>query len=388
MENFIFHNPTKILFGREIVKQLGSEIGKKARRVLFLYGKGSIKENDVYRQVVTSLTDNNIFFVEYSGIKPNPLLSDVKKAITICRDENLDAILAVGGGSVMDSAKVIAAGVLFQNDIWECFGPLKKYSILDALPIYNVVTISATGSEMNSAAVITNDELNLKMSFYSNAVFPVASFIDPDFQKSLPEKQTIYGAIDIICHVTENYFNGTASTEIQDCIAEGIIKVVMEKTPILLKNPCDYDARAQFAWAGTLALNGINSAGRGLGDWSTHRIGHAISALYDFPHALTLAIVLPAWMKYCYKNDVRKFARFGREIFQLEGDTEETASASIFNFQQWIQNLGVKTSLIDQGVRIDEIKRIANNASIPYPLGALKKLDSIDVENILHLTNY
>lgn len=388
MENFVFHNPTKIVFGRDVVNQLGPEVIKKARRVLFLYGKGSIKRNNAFDQAMTSLKENNIFVIEYGGIKPNPLISDVRNAISICRNENLEGIVAVGGGSVLDSAKVIAAGALFQNDIWECFGPQKKYTVLEALPIYTVLTISATGSEMNSAAVITNDEWNTKKSFYSNAVFPVVSFIDPDFQRTLPEQQTIYGAIDIICHVTENYFNGNPSTEMQDYIAEGIIKVIMEKTSVLLANPYDYDARAQFAWAGTLALNGLNSAGRGLGDWSTHRIGHAISALFDFPHALTLAIVLPAWMKYCYKEDVSKFARFGKEIFQLRGSNEEIASTGIFKFQQWIQDLGIKTSLIDNGVRIDEIKKIVNNDSIPYPLGALKKLNLIDVENILHLSNY
>jgi alcohol dehydrogenase YqhD (iron-dependent ADH family) len=306
----------------------------------------------------------------------------------LCKDENIEAVVAVGGGSVLDSAKVIAAGSLFQNDIWDCFGPQKKYTLLDALPVYTVLTISATGSEMNSTAVITNDELNTKMSFYSDAVYPIASFIDPDYQKSLPAKQTIYGAIDIVCHVMENYFNGKPSTEMQDYLAEGIMHVIFEKTSILLKNPDDYEARAQFAWAGTLALNGLNSAGRGFGDWSTHRIGHAISALYDFPHALTLAIVLPAWMKYCYKNDIEKFDRFGREMYQLTGDKENVASEGIFRFQQWIMDLGIKTSLIDQGIRIDEIKKIANNQSIPYPLGKLKTLYSDDVENILHLTNY
>lgn len=388
MENFVFHNPTRVLFGKNIVKQLGQEVVKKARRVLFLYGKGSIKGNGIYDQIVESLKECNIFYIEYSGIKPNPLLSDVRKAISICKEENIEAIIAVGGGSVLDSAKVIAAGSLFQNDIWDCFGPQKKYSILEALPVFSVLTISATGSEMNSTAVITNDEQNTKLSFYSDAVYPTASFIDPDYQKSLPSKQTIYGAIDIICHVMENYFNGYPSTEMQDYLAEGIMQVIFKKTSILLDDPDNYEARAQFAWAGTLALNGLNSAGRGLGDWSTHRIGHSISALYDFPHALTLAIVLPAWMKYCYKNDINKFSRFGREIYNLTGDSEKVASEGIFRFQQWIIDLGIKTSLIDHGIRIDEIKKIANNQSIPYPLGKLKTLNISDVENILHLTNY
>jgi alcohol dehydrogenase YqhD (iron-dependent ADH family) len=388
MENFVFHNPTRIFFGKSILKQLGTEVAKKSRRVLFLYGKGSIKQNGVFEQIIDTLKDNNLFFVEYSGIKPNPLLCDVRKAISICKEENLDSIVAVGGGSVLDSAKAIAAGALFQNDIWDCFGPQKKYTILDAIPIYNVLTISATGSEMNPTAVITNDETNEKLSFYSDAVYPLASFIDPDIQKSLPRKQTIFGAIDIICHVMENYFNGISGTDIQDYLAEGIMKVIIEKTPLLLENPDDYQARAQFAWAGTLALNGLNSAGRDVGDWSTHRIGHAISAMFDFSHGLTLAIVLPAWMKYCYKNDVEKFARFGREIFHLSGDNEKVAIEGIFKFQQWIQDMSIKTSLIDNGIRIDEIDKIAINSSIPYPLGKLKILKEEDVKNILHLSNY
>lgn len=388
MENFVFHNPTKIYFGKSILKQLGAEVAKKARRVLFLYGRGSIKSNGVFEQIVDTFKENNLFFKEFSGIKPNPLLSDVQSAIAICKEENLEAIVAVGGGSVLDSAKAIAAGALFQNDIWDCFGKQNKYTILDALPIYNVLTISATGSEMNSAAVITNDETKAKLSFYSEAIFPVASFIDPEIQKSLPRDQTIYGAIDIICHVMENYFNGVPATEMQDYLAEGIMKVVMEKCPLLLEDPSNYHARAQFAWAGTLALNGLNSAGRGTGDWSTHRIGHAISAIFDFPHGLTLAIVLPAWMKYCYKNDIEKFARFGREIFNLMGDTDKIAIEAIFKFQQWILNMGIKTTLIDNGIRIEEINKISSNLSIPYPLGKLKTLDRQDVENILHLSNY
>jgi len=388
MEDFVFENPTKIFFGKGTIKKLGSEVSQRARRVLLISGKGSIRQNGVYDQVVSTLRENKIYFMEFFGIKPNPTLEDVEKAVCICRQNDLDALIAVGGGSVIDTAKAVAAGVKFQGDIWDCFGKNPKFKIVEALPVYCVLTISASGSEMNSTSVITNEKTKSKFSLYSHALYPVASFLDPDVQKSLPPLQTIYGAIDIVCHVMEVYFNGKHYTEMQDYLSEGIMKVIFEKTRLLLDDPDDYEARAQFVWAGTLALNGLNAAGRGQGDWSTHRIGHALSALYDLPHGLTLAIVLPAWLRYCYKEDMDKFSRFGKEVYSLVGGKSRIASDSIFRFQQWIHGLGVKTSLVEQGIRIDEIPCIANNPSIPYPLGVLRNLEPSDVENVLHLTNY
>lgn len=388
MEDFVFENPTKIFFGKGIISKFGTEVSQRARRILLLMGKRSSKTSGAYQQVVDSLMEKKIHFVEFNGIKPNPSYKSVKEAIQVCRKENLDAVVAIGGGSTIDTAKAVAAGVKFQGELWDCFGKNPRFKIVEALPIYCVLTISASGSEMNSTSVITNDENQSKLSLYSNALYPVASFLDPDFQKSLPPLQTIYGAIDIVCHVMEVYFNGVSHTEMQDYLAEGIMKIIFENTRILLDDPNNYESRAQFVWAGTLALNGLNSAGRGLGDWSTHRIGHALSAMFDLPHGLTLAIVLPAWLRYCYKDDVNKFARFGREVYKLIGNNQKIASEAIFLFHKWILGLGISTSLVDQGIRIDEISNIAKNPSIPYPLGVLRKLDLNDVENILHLTNY
>jgi hypothetical protein len=387
MENFTFFNPTKIVFGKDVISKIGEEVSKVAKKVLILYGRGSIKTNGVYETVKGSLDFNGISSVELGGIKPNPVLSKVKEAISIARNENVEAIVAIGGGSVIDTAKAVAAGYYYDGDIWDAFCGLCK--IEKALAIFTVLTISATSSEMNNGAVITNEEKNMKVSFFSEHTYPKVSFIDPEVQFTLPKIQVAYGAVDMISHICELYFNGVHNTEVQDYIAEGLIKTIMRNTEIILNSPSNYEARAQFIWAGTLSLNGINAAGRGLGDWSTHKIGHAISALYDIPHGETLAIVMPAWMRYCMKADLSKFARFGREIFKITAPTEEEiAIKGILALKEWFESIGVKTSLTDVGIRVDEIPKIAYNPGITYPLGTLKSLEREDVENILRLANY
>jgi alcohol dehydrogenase len=388
MENFIFYNPTKIIFGKGVINQIGSEISKIGRKVLLLYGKGSIKENGVYDSVCQSLKDNYISYIEVSNIKPNPVVSKVREAIKVAREENVEAIIAIGGGSVIDTAKAVAVGFYHEGDIWD-FILNNTNTTSKALPIITVLTISATSSEMNRGSVILNEENNMKIAFYSENTFPVISFIDPEAQYSLPQIQLAYGAVDIITHVLELYFDGTKNTEFQDYFAESIIKTVIKNTEKLLLNQRDYEARAQFVWMGTLALNGLNAAGRNFGDWATHRIGHAISAIYDTAHGETLSIVLPAWMRYCLKVDIHKFARFGSEIFSIKAtDPEEVGIKGILALKDWFKKIGVSTSLVDSGIRIYDIPKIAINPSIRYPVGKLKILEQADVENILRLTNY
>ncbi|HOJ16394.1 MAG TPA: iron-containing alcohol dehydrogenase [Caldisericia bacterium] len=388
MENFTFFNPTKVIFGRDVILKLGEEVSKIGKKVLILYGQGSVKKNNVYDKAVKSLINSHITFIELGGIKSNPVLSKVKEAINIARSESVDAIIAIGGGSVIDTAKATAAGYYYNGDIWDAFSGSVK--IEKALPIFTVLTISATSSEMNNGAVITNEENNMKVSFFSEVTYPKVSFIDPTIQFSLPNIQVAYGAVDMITHIFELYFNGTPNTEVQDYIATGIVKTILRNTEIILNNPFDYEARAQFVWAGTLALNGINAAGRGLGDWATHKIGHALSAIYDLPHGETLAIVLPAWMRYCMKVDVMRFAKAGREMFDINSglSPEETAIKGIMKLKDWFGSIGVKTSLVDVGIRVDEIPQIASNPSITYPVGKLKLLNKDDVINILRLANY
>ncbi len=385
MKNFIFHNPVRIVFGKEIIPTLSSYMARN-EKVLLLYGKGSILNNGIYDQVTQSLKQAGITWKDFAGIKPNPTLSQVRSAIAICRQENIKAVVAVGGGSVIDAGKAIAAGACFDGDVWDGF--LKKISWPQALPLYVVLTISATGSEMNSAAVVTNEETQAKMSFYSPGTFPKVSFLDPTLQYTLPEKQTIYGAMDMMAHVLEFYFNGTPDTDVQDYFSEGLMKTIMKHLDIVLNHPKNYESRAQLVWAGTLALNGLNAAGRDKGDFSSHRIGHALSACYDLPHAETLSIVMPAWMRYVYKQDIPQFARFAREVFGLQGSENDLASKGVQAFQDWVRKLGLPLSCVDVGIRMDAIPSLANNPSIPFPLGTLKPMQSEDVESILRLSNY
>jgi hypothetical protein len=388
MEDFIFQNTTKIYFGKYVLPELGNEVTKKARKVLLVLGTGQVMQTQAYTDTWQSLYDQQIQVIEFTGITPNPPLSRIKQAIDLSRAESIGAVVALGGGSVLDAAKTIAAGHLFQGEIWDCFGPKRKCKILQALPVFSVLTISATGSEMNGTAVVTNDETHVKASLYSEAIYPTASFIDPSYQVTLSEQMTKYGAVDIFCHVTEQYFNQNTLSDVSDALSEGIMRTVLQRTKQILADTTLVEPRAQLAWAGTMALNGLPGLGRGGGDFSSHRIGHALSALYDFPHGLTLAIVLPAWMRYVYKEAIPRFAQFGRNVFHLKGSDEETASKGIIALQNWIHSLGISTSLVDQGIRIDELQEIVRNESIPYPLGKLRVLEPNDVENILHLTNY
>ncbi len=285
MKKFVFHNPTKIIFGENTVSKIGEEIKKSGlKKVLLHYGGGSIKKNGVYEQVTNSLKENNIDFIEVSGVKPNPILSKVHEGIKVARENNVDGILAVGGGSVIDSAKAIAGGFYYDGDIWDAYSG--KYVIKKALPLFTVLTLSATGSEMNGNSVITKEETKQKWATHSKHIYPKVSIIDPTVQFSLPPQQTVNGAVDAISHVMEYYFDGTTDTEIQDQIAEGIIRTVIKSTEILLKKPEDYHARANLAWSATLALNGLLNAGSSGGDWSSHTLEHSVSALFDIAHGL------------------------------------------------------------------------------------------------------
>ncbi len=379
MRDFVFHNPTKIVFGKGKVKQIGEEIKSFGiKKVLLLYGRGSIKKNGVYDDVTNSLNENGIDWIEVSGVKPNPVLSKVHEAIAVARKENVEAILAVGGGSVIDSAKTVAAGFYYEGDIWDAF--IGKYKVEKSLPIFVVLTISATGSEMNGGAVITNEKTNQKYSFWSFTSYPKVSIIDPTVQFSLPREQTVYGGVDAIVHVLEYYFDGAKGRILMDRIMESIIKTIMESVEKLIEDPKDYDARSNLAWSATLALNGLTSAGSFGGDWSSHAIEHSLSALYDIPHGAGLAIITPAWMRYVMEEDKEKFERFAKEIFG-----KSSAEEGIKAFKSWLKSVGAPTSLRDAGIPESDIEKITDNAAMRSPFGKLKKLYRKDIKEILKL---
>jgi len=384
MKNFDYHNPTRLVFGKDTIKDIGkfvSEYGDK--KVLLLYGKGSIFKNGVYDQVVESLDKYGIEYVEMSGVQPNPVLSKVRETVDFMKKENVDAIVAVGGGSVLDTSKIAAASFYYEGDPCDFYE--KKVFPEKALPIYGILTISATGSEMNSGGVITNEEEKKKWGWGSKYTYPRLSIVDPSIQKTLPVNQTVNGAVDTLTHVFEEYFDGTKDTLMADEFAEGIIRTTMETVKVLIKDPNDYEARANLAWAATLALNGLNGLGR-RGDWASHSIEHSISAYYDIAHAEGLAMVMPAWMKYVYKEDVDKFARFGEKIFGITGeDKEEVALKAIEAYKDFLKEIGAPVALSERNIGEDKIDVMAKNALLRGPLGGLKKLEEEDVYNILML---
>ncbi len=386
MQNFEYQNPTRIIFGQGTIAKIGNEIKNNGvKKVLMLYGKSSIFKNGVYEQTVKSLKENGIEFVELGGVKPNPVLSKVMEAVELCHKENVEGILAVGGGSVLDSAKAIGAGYYLKDDIWSIFDGRRIAE--QSLPVFTILTISATGSEMNSGGVITKEDENKKWPFRAGInSFPKASVIDPSIQASLPKEQTVNGAVDALSHIFEYYFDGAKESEIQDEIAESLMRVIIKHVQILLKDPSNYDSRAQLAWCATSALNGSTAVGRNYGDWSSHMLEHSVSAFYDIAHGAGLAIMFPAWMNYVHKNNVKKFARFAGKIFNItEGTEEEKALKGISELKEFYRRLGAPVSLREIGVKENDLNRLVENASLRLPLGRLKPLFKEDIEKIFKL---
>lgn len=384
MLNFTLYNPTKLVFGESTIEAIGEHLVKSGiRKVLIVYGKGSIMKNGVYDTVVESLENNNIDYIKLSGVKPNPVLSKVQEGIKLAKENEVDGVLAVGGGSVIDSSKAIAAGVCYEGDVWELFEG--KGSVKKALPLFTILTLSATGSEMNSGGVVTNEDEGKKWSFGSPLLYPKVSILDPSVQRSLPSNQTANGAIDAISHVFEAYYGGTESTDMLDELSEGIIRTVITHTRELLKDSNNYKSRSELAFAATLALNGLNGVGR-KGDWASHSIEHSLSVLNDIAHGSGLAIIMPAWMKYVYKEDVKKFAKFACHVFTInEGSDEEKALKGIEALRDFYKEIGAPITLKEVGVKREELDFIADNAAILAPLGTLKPLKRDDIYNILEI---
>lgn len=384
MQDFVYYNPTKVLFGQDANAKIAPLIAQEGiQRVLMLYGGGSIHRTGVYSQLVCSLEENGVVFVECPGVKQNPLLSKVEEAISLVRERGLQAILAVGGGSVIDSAKAISLGVLYDGSVWDFYSRAAKPS--KALPLYVVSTVSATASEMNSTSVLTNETLGHKSAVTNDLLFPRATSIDPSVQSSVPVRQTVNGGVDAICHVLETYFDGTKDVELQMEYSEGLVRSIMRLVEALLKNPCDYQARAQFAWASVCALNGTTWAGHlSRGDFASHAMGHSLSAAYDAIHGETLSVLMPAWMKFVMAENLGAFSRFSERVFQESGGSrEDRAAAGIEKLRGFFASLGAPTRMRDLGVPEDALPRLAADATRGGPVGTLKKLQAPDVLAIM-----
>lgn len=356
MENFEFFNPTRIIFGKETEKKIGKILKKDGvEKVLFVYGKSSIKEIGLYEKVVNSLKEEGIDFLEHGGVKPNPVLSHAKEGVEKAKRNKVDAILAVGGGSVIDEGKTIAVGAKTDEDIWKFFK--RDREIKEALPVYTILTLAATGSEMNGFAVITNEETQEKLSISSAHIFPRTSILNPELTFTVSGQYQAYAAVDTIAHVIEYYFTGQYCPNLQNRLIESIVETVMEITEIILKEPKNYNARAEFMWTSTLALNGLTRIGIKGGDFPNHMIAHSLGALYDLPHGACLSIVIPAWMKWHKEENLKQYERFAREIFNVE-----IAEEGINNLKAWFKKIGTPVSLKDAGIAESEIGKIVQNA--------------------------
>lgn len=355
MDNFSFHNPTRIEFGRGKEKEIGQHLAARGiKKVLLTYGSERIKQDGLFARVSQSLSEQGVAFVTCGGIVSNPLLSKVREGIALAREHQVQAILAVGGGSVLDSSKAMAAGVPYAGDVWDLFSGQGR--IEAALPIYDILTLAATGSEMNPGAVVTNEATQEKFAIFSSHLFPTVSVVNPDLMKTVSRDYLVYSAADIIAHCIEGYFTASVQPHFQSRLVEAIIKTVIENTEILLANPDDYLARAEFAWASTQALNGLTTAGTAGYGFPNHMIEHSLSALFNVPHGAGLSVVMPAWMRWYQVRNPARFERFAREVFGLEGGLQ-----GINALEQWFDRIGTPTRLAQLGIEASALPKILEN---------------------------
>ncbi|ABR34579.1 iron-containing alcohol dehydrogenase [Clostridium beijerinckii] len=382
MENFNYSIPTKVYFGKGQIKNLAAIIKESGNKILIAYGGGSIKKIGLYDEMIKILNDNSISYVELSGIEPNPRIETVRKGIKICKENNVEVVLAVGGGSTIDCAKVIAAGVKYEGDPWDLVTSPQK--INEVLPIVTILTLSATGSEMDPHAVISDMTTNQKLGTGHENMKPKASILDPEYTYSVPKNQTAAGTADIMSHIFETYFNHTKGVDIQDSTAEGLLRACIKYGKIAIENPKDYDARANLMWASSWAINGLISYGTN-SPWVVHPMEHELSAFYDITHGVGLAILTPHWMKYSLDDTtVFKFAQYGINVWGIDKNLDkfEIANKAIEKTSEFFKELGIPSTLREVGIEEDKLELMAKKAMNPYFKYAFKPLDENDILKI------
>ena len=382
MNNFTFHIPTDIRFGKDQIQCLPEELKKYGKNVLLVYGGGSIKRSGLYDKIRDLLKDFEVS--ELSGIEPNPKLTSVEKGAAICKEKDIQVILAVGGGSTLDASKHIAAAACYDGEPWEL---VKDRSLVKkALPVAVVLTICATGSEMNSGAVISNEKTLEKLEINHPLLYPKLSVCDPTYLYTLPPEQTAAGAVDILSHVMEQYFQSNDEAYITDVLSEAVMKTVVKYARKAMDEPQNYEARSNLMWASTVGLNHLLTVGKG-GAWSVHPIEHVISAYYDITHGVGLAILTPAWMEYVLSDKtVLRFARFAREVFGVkETDDAKATELGIEKVREFNRSLGMPSTLTEVGILQDKFDEMAAEAvrTSGISLRAYVKLEISDVKKIL-----
>jgi len=390
MLNFDFYAPTRIVFGKDTEKQIGELLKPHAKKVLIHYGGGSIKRSGLYDTVTASLKESGIAFVELGGVKPNPRLSLVHEGIDLCKKENVDLILSVGGGSVIDSAKAIAMGVYYDGDIWDLYEEAQP--IEQALPIAVILTIPAAGSEASEGTVISNEALDLKRPYGSNLLRPLLSVVNPELFFTLPKEQLGYGVADMMSHIFERYFTNTTHTDLTDGLCEATLKTLMRNALLAKENMSDYNAWSELGFAGTVAHNSLLGMGREQ-DCGCHDMEHELSAIYDVPHGAGLAVVTPGWMQYVYKDNINMFVQFAVNVMGVEGsyrDPDAIVQEGILRLKEFFAKLGLPATLRDLGIGEDRLEEMAKKATKEAfgkesPLGGFKKLYWQDVLAIYKL---
>ncbi len=383
MRNFEFLSPTRIIFGKDTEKQVGEQTKNFSKHILLHYGGGSIKKSGLYDTVVQSLKAAGVSFTALGGVKPNPRVSLVRKGIEICREQNIDFILAVGGGSVIDSAKAIAAGVPYEGDVWDFFRPVAEPK--EALPIGVVLTIPASGSEASKSCVITNEEGWYKRSMNFNILRPQFSILNPALAYTLPAYQTACGAADIMAHVMERYFTNEKHVDFTDRLCEATLKTIIYNGPTALKEPENYDAWAEIMWAGAIAHNDFLGTGR-VPDGASHKIEHELSGIYDVAHGAGLTVVFPAWMRYVYKHNMARFEQFAVRVWEVDSyfdNPEKTILEGIQRMENFFLSLGLPVTMKGLDITDDRIEEMAAKATERGPVGNLVKLYKQDVYEIL-----
>ena len=387
MENFEFISPTHFVFGRGAELQVGAKLAERgARKVLLHYGGHSAKASGLIDRVKDSLAQAGVGCVELGGVRPNPEITLVREGVALCREEDVDWVLAVGGGSAIDSSKAIAVGAHYEGDVWDFFET--KQQTDDVLPIAVVLTIPAAGSEGSKNAVISNDALQRKTGYGNNAQRPKIAFMNPELTYTLPPYQTAAGITDMYCHLMERFFDDVGPVPVTDNLNISLMKTVRAEAPRVLAEPDNYDARANIMWAGMLCHQGLAGMGRHE-DWASHGLEHELSALHpQITHGAGLAVIFPAWMSYVYGENPSRFAFYGSEVFGLAptGDVDADARAAIAETRHFFSSLGMPSTLGELGVAEDDIEKMIPTlkANKGEPFGSFKKLTMDDARAIYH----
>jgi len=378
MENFTSYNPTTLHFGKNILSSIAPVLLEYGTKVLLVYGKGSIKRNGLYDRIKDLLIKNGMEVYEYAGIKPNPQVQDVDAAADLGRKNKIDVILAVGGGSVIDSGKIISITIPVNHSAWDFYTYRKKPE--KSVPLISVLTLAATGTEMNSFAVLQNPDTQIKSGYQSVFIYPKHSFLDPELTFSVPKDYTAYGIADLIAHCFENYFSVGEST-LTDRFIISIVREAMKYGPLLLNDLHNYELRARIMFAATMALNGLTVQGKSMGDWGVHSAGHVLSVLFDVPHGASLTIVYPAWMKFFKTQISDRIAELGSELFQ----SSITADESIYRIEMFFKSIGCPTRLSDLQIPGDPRQSIYQAMVINKVTGAWMKLKEKDYFDLINL---